>query len=277
MAETVSLEEARARLDAIDAEMHDLLMQRTEIVRDVAAAKANSGATGLSIRPGREAEVVRRLLNRHKGALPKAVIFRLWREIITAKAQIQTPFEVVLADGEETPDLRDTCRAHYGSNTAFRSVASEEAVLDAVRNAPQETVGVVRLEASSDKAPWWLMLANWRDEDSRNDEAVPTIVARLPFFAMSDGSCSHVDAFSIAAVPVEESEDDRTLIVVREGADKISARDDINVLASADGLADASLIDIRGCHMSAAAVQKELGLSASVRVLGTYAVPYVQD
>ena len=36
-------------------------------------------------RPGREAEIVRRLLRRHRGAFPRPVIVRLWRELLSAR------------------------------------------------------------------------------------------------------------------------------------------------------------------------------------------------
>src|SRR5262245_23985308 len=55
----------RQQIDAIDQQMHDLLMRRTEAVLGIAAAKRESGEAVL--RPAREAQVLRRLLARHKG------------------------------------------------------------------------------------------------------------------------------------------------------------------------------------------------------------------
>ncbi len=272
-----SLEDARARIDAIDAEMHDLLMTRTEIVRDVAAAKANAGATGLSIRPGREAEVVRRLLNRHKGALPKAVIFRLWREIITAKAQIQTPFSVVVAAGGADAGLRDICRAHFGSNTEMLSLPTEKAVLGAVLEDSGSKVGVVSLTGDG-PAPWWITLADWQNDKRRNGKAVPTIVARLPFCHMEDGSGGgQGEAFSIACLLNEETGNDRTVIVVRQNSEGLQKKSAVSVLAR-DAAADgATLLEVAGFFSDLKDVALFPDGDENCTIVGTYAVPFTVD
>src|SRR6202012_4178916 len=67
----------RAELDKIDNTLHDLLMQRAEIVEYV----ARSGKPA-AFRPGREASIERRLLGRHRGALPPVALVRIWRELL---------------------------------------------------------------------------------------------------------------------------------------------------------------------------------------------------
>ena len=64
-----TLAELRAEVDRLDDALHDLLMQRAEVVTRIAAL----GAQGkkIAFRPGREAEIVRRLLARHQGSLPR--------------------------------------------------------------------------------------------------------------------------------------------------------------------------------------------------------------
>ena len=59
---TGGLPALRAELDRIDNAMHDLLMQRAEVVEHV----ARSGKPA-AFRPGREASIIRRLLRRHHG------------------------------------------------------------------------------------------------------------------------------------------------------------------------------------------------------------------
>ncbi|MGH6989888.1 MAG: chorismate mutase, partial [Stellaceae bacterium] len=75
-----SLEELRRRIDALDDRLHDLVMDRAELVAGVAALKRSSGVPAL--RSGREAQILRRLVARHRGPLPRPSLVRLWRELL---------------------------------------------------------------------------------------------------------------------------------------------------------------------------------------------------
>lgn len=59
-----SLTELRREIDAIDEATHDLLMRRAGIVERVRTAKGGLD-TGNAWRPAREAEILRRLADRH--------------------------------------------------------------------------------------------------------------------------------------------------------------------------------------------------------------------
>src|SRR5437870_5357124 len=76
----LDLEELRRRLDEIDGRLHDLLIERTEVVEMVAASKRDGNLAALQ--PGREAEIIRRLVARHHGNFPVATIIRMWREML---------------------------------------------------------------------------------------------------------------------------------------------------------------------------------------------------
>ena len=58
----------RARIDAIDGEIHGLLMQRGAVIDSLIKIKGTS-RPGAAFRPGREADMMRRLVDRHGGAL----------------------------------------------------------------------------------------------------------------------------------------------------------------------------------------------------------------
>ena len=62
------LAELRRRLDEIDDRMHDLLIERAEIVSLVAATKRTGDQP--AFQPAREAEIIRRLVGRHRGSFP---------------------------------------------------------------------------------------------------------------------------------------------------------------------------------------------------------------
>ena len=93
-----TLEELRREIDAIDDQLHDLLMRRTEIVEGVTAAKQGDA---IKIRPAREAKIVYRLLARHKGAFPKRELVRIWREIIVATLGAEGPFSAGVYTGDD--------------------------------------------------------------------------------------------------------------------------------------------------------------------------------
>ena len=93
----------RAEIDAIDSQLHDLLMRRTDLAVQVGEVKARVQPLGGTpadgakfIRPAREALILRRLVARHSGRLPKAVIVRMWREMISALLQVEGPFVVAV-------------------------------------------------------------------------------------------------------------------------------------------------------------------------------------
>ena len=58
MSDGPTLAELRADIDAIDDEIHDLLMCRTDIVSRIGALKKANDSADLALRPGREAASV---------------------------------------------------------------------------------------------------------------------------------------------------------------------------------------------------------------------------
>ena len=81
MAET--LQDLRREIDETDDALHALIMRRAELAERVGRVKAEAGEKQV-FRPVRETQILRRLLENHKGRLSKAVIIRLWRELISA-------------------------------------------------------------------------------------------------------------------------------------------------------------------------------------------------
>src|SRR5690242_5812086 len=81
----------RAEIDRLDEAIHDLLMERARVVEKVAA---QGGKGRVALRPGREADIVRRLLARHRGHLPARAVARIWRELLAATTAMQGPYIV---------------------------------------------------------------------------------------------------------------------------------------------------------------------------------------
>ena len=61
-----TLADLRREIDRIDETMHRLLMERSEIIETLIGVKKTQ-ASGSAFRPGREADQMRRLAERHHG------------------------------------------------------------------------------------------------------------------------------------------------------------------------------------------------------------------
>ena len=78
-----TLADLRKEIDRIDEEMHRLLMERGEIISTLISVKKTQ-EVGSAFRPAREADMMRRLVERHKGMLPldtlaKPVTAKCWK------------------------------------------------------------------------------------------------------------------------------------------------------------------------------------------------------
>ncbi|MBY0338381.1 MAG: chorismate mutase [Acetobacteraceae bacterium] len=181
-----ALDALRAEIDALDDQLHDLLMRRADVVDRLARSRAK--APGTTLRPGREAAILRRLLARHRGAMPARAVVRLWRELFASSIQQQAGFAVAVAPGAE-----DAARLHFGPGTPLR-LRDEDAALNAVRGG---SMAVAVLPWPSPKARWWQGL----------DATRLHIIARLPF--LDDGSPA---AAVVGPAPADPSGADRTVL-----------------------------------------------------------------
>src|SRR4051812_25701085 len=152
-----SLDKLRQEIDGIDRDVHGLIRRRADLVDQIGAAKPNGG---LSIRPGREARVLRERLDAHAGPFPAAAVYRMWREMMSAFALMQTPgLKVAVCRPADQPGYWDLARDHFGCQVPMVGYESPAQVLAEVRTQPT-TVGVVPAPIEADTAPWWPLLAS---------------------------------------------------------------------------------------------------------------------
>src|SRR5437660_12472383 len=85
-----TLADLRREIDRIDEAMHRLLMERGDIIDRLIAVKQNQ-ETGSAFRPAREADMMRRLVERHEGILPIDTAESIWRVIIAPFTFFQAP------------------------------------------------------------------------------------------------------------------------------------------------------------------------------------------
>lgn len=198
-----NLSDLRLEIDDIDNELHDLLMRRAAVVEKVKEHKQADG--GANFRPGREAEIMRRLAARHSGSLSRNVVVRMWRELITAFVSMQGPFVVAVWDTGEV-GCWDVARDHFGTETSMTRHQSAGAVLHAISEGTA-TVGVLPLPQDGEADPWWPALGVGQDNRLR-------ICARVPFASRGNSRGIRSGALVVSATPPEASGNDRSLLLV---------------------------------------------------------------
>src|SRR5258708_9943119 len=181
-----SLELLRKEIDAIDEQVHRLLMARGDIIDRLIWVKQTQ-ETGSAFRPAREADMMRRLVQRHRGILPLDTVESIWRVIIATFTYVQAPFSVHadLSLGESA--MRDSARFHFGFTVPYVAHFSAAAAVEAVAKSKGD---LALVSATSSRTPWWIEL---------EAQGAPKIIARLPFIERADHPAA-LPAFVVSRV-----------------------------------------------------------------------------
>lgn len=264
----------RAELDQIDDAVHDLLMQRAKVVEQV----ARSGKPA-AFRPGREASIIRRLVERHHGSLPSVSLFRIWRELLAGTTAMQGGFSLVVCDADPEKRLTQLAREHFGALTPLRSCGSAgQALADVSHGAAPVAV----LPYPSDADTWWVALV----------DHVPRlhVIGRLPFWRNRPEGAPSLQAVVVAAARPDASGDDRSLLGLECGAE--TSRPWLSRELAAAGLAPGLMVLLREPGATTVHVLAEIDgyladgdprlgrLGFALRlpvVIGSYAVPLAAD
>ncbi len=209
-----SLEGLRREIDEIDDQIHDLLVRRTAVVGSIAGVKKS--APGAAYRPAREAELVRRLLARHRGPFSRRALVRLWREVLGATTQLQGEFGVAVYRADGATGFWDLARDHYGSETPITAFTSEAQVFAAIAEG-KAAVGVLPMPQDAAAEAWWPVL-------TRADPSMPQVIARLPFVMRGRGRVDAAEALVVACTEPEPTGDDRTLYALEVAPQMSRAR-----------------------------------------------------
>jgi chorismate mutase / prephenate dehydratase len=196
----------RQEIDSIDESIHDLIIERTKVIERVRNAKRDEK---IKIRPAREAEILYRLMARHRGHFPKRELARIWRELIVATLRFEGPFSVAVYVGDNGAGYSDMARDQYGSFTPMSRHVSARSVVEAVCNM-DATVGILPLPRRDDKEHWWRLLVSEAPD-------TPRVIARLPF--VSDAAGADIEALVICTIDQEQTGRDRSYLAVESEAD----------------------------------------------------------
>jgi chorismate mutase len=170
-----SLADLRGDIDRIDEQMHALLIERGAIIDRLIAVKKTQ-ETGSAFRPAREADMMRRLVQRHHGNLPLDTAESIWRVIISTFTFVQAPFAVHADLSAGDALMRDTARFHFGFTVPFVPHMGAASVVETVSRSKGD-LGLVPAFAIAGAGPWWAAL---------EFDTAPKIIARLPFVERAD-------------------------------------------------------------------------------------------
>ncbi|MGH2342732.1 chorismate mutase [Segnochrobactraceae bacterium EtOH-i3] len=200
----------RARIDALDSQIHDALIERSEVIDALVVAKRlTGGAAGGAFRPGREAEVMRTRAAAHRGSLPFPAVENLWRIIISTFTYLQQPYRLHVAGLDQDASMRDVARFQFGFSVPLVSHTGPHGAVAALLEVPGD-LALVALEprpVMADVPPWWAHLSH----------EGPRVMARLP--AVDAAAHPMARPALVLSGPIDEPiQPEVTVYAVRGGA-----------------------------------------------------------
>jgi chorismate mutase/prephenate dehydratase len=139
----------RDRIDDIDERIHGLINERARFCQQVGASKQAQGLhTADFYRPEREAQVLRRALERNQGPLRHEEILRLFREIMSACLAQEEPLKVGFLGPEGTFSQQAVLK-HFGHSVRALPLPAISEVFQEVQSGHAD-FGVVPIENSTE-------------------------------------------------------------------------------------------------------------------------------
>jgi len=272
-----ALGDIRIEIDAIDDEMHQLLMRRAKLVERVAETKRLPDGTlpKGAYRPAREARIIRRLHAQNQDPLPFEMVFNFWRQMIGAFTAMQSSVSVSVqakADQGDRRDLLGLTREHFGATAQLTARESFGQVASDIQS-ESASVGVASAQFEGDReGAWWTACMS-------RDASTPRVIAALPFCG------TDIAGYCVSNAPLEPSGDDETLLAIQ--LDTTTSRSGIASglkRAGVDGTplhssGDNILIRVAGYHADEDAPMLRTVADAlkipvdHVAVVGAYATP----
>jgi len=212
------LDAIREKIDELDNRIHDTLMERAELVLKIGEEKRKKNIQ--VSQPSREARMIKRLLERHSGALPEMAVVRIWRELVGAVSLLQTGLKVAVAEAEERPEYWDIAKDYFGSCLPMQKMGSPLSAIAAVRE-EKATFAVVPWPNDEDEQPWWAFLGSGTSDPMN-------IIIRLP----------HGDD------PAAPNPDYRALVVAKAGFDSSGEDRSFLLIECNTGISRARLVNV---------------------------------
>lgn len=185
----------RARIDATDRTISQLLVERIGIIREVAALKAAHWPNHCHIRPGREGQMHQAIAARFEGSgFPPLAALAIWRQLIGASTHLESPLNITaLAPYSEHLWL---AREYFGVQVGLTSAPS---LSEALAQLASGRSNILLLPLPTSHACW--------QQAEQIKASGLSIFAQLPVVASNLPAGMHA-ALALAAVTPEASGDD---------------------------------------------------------------------
>lgn len=140
----------RARIDALDEQILDLLNRRARAALEVGDIKKSFDVGGPVLKPEREALVIRRLQRMNPGPLPQDAVGAIWGQVISACRGLESVLTVAFL-GPQGTFSEQAAHEHFGHAIVCLRCESFDEVFRAVETG-QADVGIVPVENSTEGA-----------------------------------------------------------------------------------------------------------------------------
>jgi len=146
-ADDTALQGLRGKIDTLDAQLEELISQRARYAKEIGVLKGVT-STAEFYRPEREAQVLRRVVERNRGPLRNEEMVRLFREMMSACLAQEEPLKVAYL-GPEGTFTQSAVLKHFGHSVHALSVPTIDEVFHEVE-AGTADFGVAPIENSSE-------------------------------------------------------------------------------------------------------------------------------
>ncbi|MBV8939162.1 MAG: chorismate mutase [Alphaproteobacteria bacterium] len=283
-----SLTRLRAQIDAVDERIMTLLVERMAIVREVGETKSRECAGGNPIRPGREAQQVRRIVEWFRGTdFAPAAAASIWRSIIMASLAVEGALTISVAAGKDQAELPWLAREYFGNFLPMTRHAGTRRVVGDVLEG-KASIGVLPGFAAGEQGRWW---PDWLALSGA--QARPRVFAHLPlvYAARPGRDALNVNALALGMVEPEPTGDDVSFLVLQ--AEENASMHGLQQAFAEEGLTATwvealalqpktrhHLVEVQGFvtpeHESMQKIIKHVGAALmAVEFLGAYARPVV--
>jgi chorismate mutase/prephenate dehydratase len=142
-----TLDELRVEIDALDKEIQSLIGARAQLASAVAEVKKASEDQSVFYRPEREAQVLRKIIDRNDNLLKDKDMAHIFREIMSACLALEQPLNIAYL-GPEGTFTQEAALKHFGHAVSTLDCGSIDEIFHQVEKGNAH-YGVVPIENSS--------------------------------------------------------------------------------------------------------------------------------
>jgi chorismate mutase/prephenate dehydratase len=142
-----TLDELRVEIDALDREVQSLIGARAQLASAVAEVKKASDDQSVFYRPEREAQVLRKIIDRNDNLLKDKDMAHIFREIMSACLALEQPLNIAYL-GPEGTFTQEAALKHFGHAVSTLDCGSIDEIFHQVEKGNAH-YGVVPIENSS--------------------------------------------------------------------------------------------------------------------------------